>query len=222
MGAGLAFQQNGPKMLKRATSNGLIGTVTNDSPPPLAQYVYDAGGLVQTVALENGLTTTWSRDAAGQPLNVLTKNAANTVISGVAHTLDAASRRTSATYEDNLGQAYAYDAASQVTHGKVNISNAATASATASPTHFYAYDPAGNRNSSLAFGQSTSYTTNTVNAYNAISGGGFQPPTPTYDAKGNTLSLPRANGTSHGLTWDRPGPAAHGDSGGQHGSKHGL
>ena len=81
------------------------------------------------------------------------------------------SRRKSATYDDNLGQAYTYD-------------------------------PAGNRNSSLAFGQSTSYIANNVNAYTVISGGGFQPPSPTYDAKGNTLSLPRANGTTHGLTWD--------------------
>ena len=183
-------------------SNGLIGTVTNDSPPPLAQYAYDSGGLVQAIALENGLTTTWSRDLAGQPLGVLTKDATNTVISGVTHTLDAATRRKSATYEDNLGQAYAYDVASQVTHGKVNIANAANATATAGPTHAYTYDPAGNRNSSLAFGQSTSYTANNVNAYTAISGGCFQPPSPTYDAKGNTLSLPRADGTTHGLTWD--------------------
>jgi RHS repeat-associated protein len=41
-----------------------------------------------------------------------------------------------------------------------------------------------------------------VNAYTSISGGGFQAPSPTYDPNGNTLTLPRPNGSSQALTWD--------------------
>ena len=47
-----------------------------------------------------------------------------------------------------------------------------------------------------------------MNAYSSISGGGqgapgvFQPPSPIYDPTGNTLTLPRANGTTQTLTWD--------------------
>ena len=41
-----------------------------------------------------------------------------------------------------------------------------------------------------------------MNAYTSVSGGGFQPPSPTFDNKGNTLTQPRANGTTQTLTWD--------------------
>ena len=41
-----------------------------------------------------------------------------------------------------------------------------------------------------------------MNAYTSISGGGFQAPSPTYDPNGNTLTLPRPNGSSQALTWD--------------------
>lgn len=183
-------------------ASGRISGVTNTSPPPLANYTYDAAGMPATLAHENGLTTAWTRDPAGRTLSVGTWNSGNTLVSGVNHTLDALGRRTSAAYEDGNGQAYAYDPAGQVTHGKVNIANPAAANPTQSPTHSYSYDPAGNRTSSLAFGQNTSYTTSSVNAYTSISGGGFQPPAPSYDPNGNTLTLPRPDGVSQSLTWD--------------------
>jgi len=139
--------------------------------------------------------------------------------------------RLSAAYEDSIGQAYAYDPANQVTHSRVNIANPAGANATTSPTHAYTYDKAGNRTSSLAFGQSSTYAAYNVNVYTLVSGGGFQPPSPTFDNKGNcpcsthalrfaesssgfwlfsplltqigqSLTQPRANGTTQTLTWD--------------------
>ena len=58
------------------------------------------------------------------------------------------------------------------------------------------------RDFSLAFGQSTTYASSSVNAYTSISGGGFQAPSPTYDPNGNTLTLPRSDGSSQALTWD--------------------
>jgi RHS repeat-associated protein len=61
---------------------------------------------------------------------------------------------------------------------------------------------ASSRNFSLAFGQSTTYASSSVNAYTSISGGGFQAPSPTYDPNGNTLTLPRPDGSSQALTWD--------------------
>jgi RHS repeat-associated protein len=181
---------------------GRISSVTNHTPPPLALFSYNSAGLLDTHLHENGLTTSWTRDGAGRTQSVGTWNSGNVLVSGVGHTLDAMGRRTSATYEDGNGQAYAYDPAGQVTHGKVNISSPATANPTQSPTHAYTYDPAGNRNSSLAFGQNTSYSANSVNEYTSINGGGFQVPNPTYDDNGNALTLPRPNGTSQSLTWD--------------------
>jgi RHS repeat-associated protein len=183
-------------------SNGRISSVTNDTAPPLASYAYDAAGLPIGITHENGLFTSWTRDSAGRTTSVATATAGNAVRSSVSHTYDGASRRRSATYEDALGQAYGYDAAGQVTAAKVGIVNPAIANPGVSPTHAYAYDKAGNRNSSLAFGQSTTYASSSVNAYTSISGGGFQAPSPTYDPNGNTLTLPRPDGSSQALTWD--------------------
>lgn len=106
--------------------------------------------------------------------------------SSVAHGYDNAGRRKYAQYEDNLGQAYNYDSAGQVKNVLVNTSNPATASATVAPTHSYNYDANGNRNSALAFGATTSYTANSVNAYTAITNSAA----PTYDLNGNMLTGP--------------------------------
>jgi YD repeat-containing protein len=97
---------------------------------------------------ENGLTTTTLRDAAQQVISHSTAAGSN-VKSSVAHGYDAAGRRTYATYEDALGQAYGYDNAGQVKNVIVNTANPATVNPTASPTHAYNYDPAGNRTSVL-------------------------------------------------------------------------
>lgn len=67
-----------------------------------------------------------------------------------------------------------------------NISNPATANASSSPSHFYDYDTVGNRDSVLAFGATTNYVSNTVNAYSAVSGFAA----PIHDANGNMTSGP--------------------------------
>jgi RHS repeat-associated protein len=177
---------------------GLLQSINNDGPPPLATYSYDTSGLVQTIALENNITTTWTRDAAYQTTSYLANNTSNSTVSGVTHGYDDASRRKYAQYEDNLGQAYSYDDAGQVTNAKVNIANPATTSATTSPTHSYDYDAVGNRNSSLAFGTTTNYTANNVNAYTAITGFAA----PIHDANGNMTSGPLAAGAAT-LTFDK-------------------
>jgi len=181
-------------------THGLIDSVTNDSPPPLATYSYDASGQPTLLAHENGLSTSWSRDSAGRVTAVTTGGSLG-VVSAVGHTYDGASRRTSATYEDTLGQAYAYDAAGQLTHARVGIAQASQADATLSPTHSYSYDDAGNRTQSMDFGQTMNDAANAVNAYTALSGGGYAPPAPTYDARGNTLRLPRRDGGALNLAW---------------------
>ena len=181
-------------------THGLIDSVTNDSPPPLATYSYDASGQPTLLAHENGLSTSWSRDSAGRVTAVTTGGSLG-VVSAVGHTYDGASRRTSATYEDTLGQAYSYDAAGQLTHARVGIAQASQADATLSPTHSYSYDDAGNRTQSMDFGQTMNDAANAVNAYTALSGGGYAPPAPTYDARGNTLRLPRRDGGALNLAW---------------------
>jgi len=71
----------------------------------------------------------------------------------------------------------------------------------------YGYDTAGNRDSSLAFGQTASYVSNSVNEYTSITGGGFQPPRPAYDDNGNATTwnlkpLGSSNLVSSVLSWD--------------------
>jgi YD repeat-containing protein len=164
-------------------NHGLIDAVTNDSPPPLAVYSYDASGQPALLAHENGLSTSWSRDSAGRVTAVTTGGSLG-VVSAVGHTYDAASRRTSATYEDTLGQAYAYDAAGQLTHARVGIAQASQADATVTPTHTYAYDPAGNPTQTMDFDQAVNYTAINVTAHTALTGGGYAPPAPSEDALG--------------------------------------
>ena len=83
----------------------------------------------------------------------------------------------------------------------MGIAQASQADATLSPTHRYSYDDAGNRTQTMDFGQTVNYTANAVNAYTALSGGGYAPPAPTYDARGNTLRLPRRDGGALNLAW---------------------
>jgi YD repeat-containing protein len=120
---------------------------------------------------------------------------------------DAAGRSIYAQYEDNLGQAYSYDNAGQVKNVKVNTANPATTNATASPTHAYNYDSAGNRTSSLDNGLTTNYSSNSVNAYTSMSSGGILPPNqnPTYDPNGNMLTRPVGAPVSGGssLSYDK-------------------
>ncbi|MCU0796598.1 MAG: hypothetical protein MUF31_11760 [Akkermansiaceae bacterium] len=53
----------------------------------------------------------------------------------------------------------------------------------------------------MDFGQTVNYTANNVNAYTALTGGGYAPPAPSYDARGNTLRLPRRDGGGLTLAW---------------------
>jgi RHS repeat-associated protein len=170
---------------------GLLAAINNDGPPPLASYQYDSSGLVQSIALENNLTTHWTRDAAYQTTAYQTKTSAGLNRAGVEHGYDSNGRRKWAKYEDNLGQAYAYDDAGQVTHAKVNVANPHTATATSSPTHHYQYDDVGNRTSVLDLGVTKSYGANSVNAYTSISGFAA----PVHDANGNMTSGP-VNGSA--------------------------
>ncbi|MCU0796604.1 MAG: hypothetical protein MUF31_11790 [Akkermansiaceae bacterium] len=53
----------------------------------------------------------------------------------------------------------------------------------------------------MDFGQTVNYTANNVNAYTALTDGGYAPPAPSYDARGNTLRLPRRDGGGLTLAW---------------------
>ena len=54
----------------------------------------------------------------------------------------------------------------------------------------YAYDPIGNRLTAATAAETTTYTANSVNQYTAIVPGTGLPFAPTYDANGNTPTLP--------------------------------
>lgn len=166
-------------------NEGLLQSINNEGPPPLATYSYN-GGLLNNISLENNTYATITRDAAYQITTYSHPGAGGNTGTTAQYGYDNAGHRTWVKYEDNLGQAYAYDNAGKVTHAKVGIANANTAIATSSPTHFYDYDLAGNREQMIDGGVTTNYTPNAVNAYTAISG--FA--NPSYDPNGNMLTGP--------------------------------
>jgi RHS repeat-associated protein len=178
-------------------NEGLLQSINNEGPPPLATYNYN-GGLLNNIYLENNTYSTITRDAAYQITSYSHPGSAGNTGTSAQYGYDNAGRRKWVKYEDNLGQAYAYDNAGQVTHAKVGIANANTAVATSSPTHFYDYDLAGNREQVVDSGVTTNYTPNAVNAYTAISGSA----NPTYDPNGNLLTGPIAAALAS-LTYDQ-------------------
>lgn len=169
-------------------ARNLLASVISDVPPPLATYTYNARNQVAATTVENGLfTVARSYDAAGRLTGL-----SNGTLDATAYTLSPDGRRTTIN-RNGTAETYGYDNARQVT--SANYPDLST-------TQSWNFDAAGNRQSATTNSVNTNYTANSVNEYTSISGGGFQPPSPTYDANGNTLTLPRPDGTALTLTWN--------------------
>ena len=171
------------------TTRGQLASVEVDGPPPFANYTYDAAGQLTSLAHENGVSENLAYDTNGRLLS-RTHLFGSTPLGGHTYTLDALGRRTAETGGTGVSpvnRTFGYDPLGQVTAASYGTGLSDT----------YAYDKAGNRNSSSIAslgGASTLYTANNANQYTAITG--VSQPI-SYDANGN-LNL--RNGNSY--TWD--------------------
>ncbi len=176
-------------------ARNLLASVTSDAPPPLATYTYNGRNQIASHVVESGLfTATRSYDTAGRLTGV-----SNGALDSTSYTLSPDGRRTGID-RNGSAETYGYDNARQVTSAALPLTGGTT-------NQSWNYDAAGNRSTATTNGATTSYTASSVNAYTAISGGGFSPPNPTYDANGNLLTgtvLPLGSSslTSCVFTWD--------------------
>jgi RHS repeat-associated protein len=199
-------------MTTNYTTRSQVAAISSDGPPPLASYTYDLDGRRTQKTLENGITTTYSYDVADQLLTLAHTNVNTaTELARFTYTYDTGARRTSKASTgpgtiarsdvackrgdgQSIGlpegrafagarstggksrQTYGYDAIDQVTTSNYGVSG----------TESFAYDAMGNRTTATLLGQGlVNYTANSLNQYTAINTAA-----PTYDANGNTLTLP--------------------------------
>jgi RHS repeat-associated protein len=131
----------------------------------------------------NGVSTTYNFDSLSRLASVLHK-AGTTTLNGAGYGYDNAGNRTSKTnYLNNITENYTYGPLYQLTQVTQGLTT----------TESYAYDPVGNRLSSLGM---SPYAYNSSNELTSTPSAAF-----TYDNNGNTASKADANGTT-GYTWD--------------------
>jgi RHS repeat-associated protein len=160
----------------------------NSSSSTVAAYTYNARNQILTTAIGSGLfTATRGYDAAARLTGI-----SNGTLDSTGYTLSADGRRTGIS-RNGSAESYGYDNARQVT--SANYTGLST-------TQSWTYDANGNRITAVNNSVTTNYNANSVNEYLTISGGGFQPPSPTYDENGNALILPLPNSTALTFTWD--------------------
>jgi RHS repeat-associated protein len=188
--AGYQYDADGHPVDYGYTARHEIGTVTADGPPPLATYSYNLAGEMTELMRENGVRTVTGYDLAGRQTGV-THQIGLSVLDGVGYGMDSMGRRTSITRPGGQNDSYGYDAAGQVTAGSY------LATPSGNQSDGFAYDGTGNRTTSARNGVNVSYSANALEQYSAVGGA-----VPTYDAAGNTLSLPVPGGTAVEMTWD--------------------
>ena len=158
----------------------------------MAEYTYNGRNQLHQTKVEDALfIAIRGYDNAGRLTSVT-----NGGLDTTGYTLTADGRRETIT-RNGVAETYGYDNARQVSNANYG---------SLSTLQNWTYDPAGNRVTAVNSGVTTTYGTAPdhvdVNQYTSITGGGFLPPSPSYDANGNTLSLPRPDGTALALAWN--------------------
>lgn len=173
------------------TARNQLAAVTAGGPPPVATYTYNIAGELTNRTLENGVSTGYAYDLAGQTSDIAhTLN--NLAFDSLGYTLDNQGRRIGITRGNGKNDGYSYDAIGEVTGG------AYTATNSGSQTEAFAYDAAGNRLTSARNGANMSYTINANDQYTSIEGN-----VQTYDANGNnTLATIPGAASAIVMTWD--------------------
>ncbi len=153
------------------------------SPQGTFGFSYDAVSRRTGLTRPNSVNTAYSYDPLSHLLSVVHQRA-GVPLDGATYTVDAAGNRTSkGDLHAGITSNYTYDAIYELTK---TLQGAAT-------TEIYAYDPVGNRQSSLGV---SSYTVNSSNQLTASSAATY-----TYDSNGNTLTKTDETGTTT-YTWD--------------------
>jgi len=153
-------------------------------------YTYNTrASVVAQLAMPTGQTIAYARDAEGRLLSTTLSGTAHQTLATHAYTYDLAGQRTTATTA-SATTAYTYDALRQLATA---TETPAGTGQTPTREFAYAYDPIGNRLTAATAAETTTYTANSVNQYTAIVSqisNSQISDTPTYDANGNTTTLP--------------------------------
>jgi RHS repeat-associated protein len=159
-----------------------LATLT-DSQTGQFGFSYDALSRRTALTRPNGVNTSYNFDSLSRLASVLHK-AGTTTLDGAGYAYDNAGNRTSKTnYLNNVTEQYTYDPLYQLTQVTQGLTT----------TESYAYDPVGNRLSSLGM---SPYAYNSSNELTSTPSATF-----TYDNNGNTTSKADASGTTS-YAWD--------------------
>lgn len=165
------------------TNRNQLSSINDGGATPLASYAYDLAGNVSLKTLRNGISSSFIYDDAERLTSINYQRAGSTIAS-FAYGYNAKSDRTWVKRENGKGDSYGYDPFQQLNLIKYNADSVDVAPANPTRTVSYAYDPAGNRNSLVDNGVTSSYTPNPLNAY--LTAGGQ---TVTYDGNRNVAGF---------------------------------
>ena len=162
-----------------------LSSITDASNNQIAGYTKDEAGRITKRTYSNGLESVYTYDADNRVTQIVLRQSAtpSNVIQSFAYGYDAVGNRLWVQYKDGTGDVYKYDATYQVIGVKYGVSNPQSgydAATDATRTVTYDYDAVGNRTSVTDNGNSSTYTTNNLNQYTAVSGTNY-----TYSMRGD-------------------------------------
>ncbi|MDD2762563.1 MAG: DUF6531 domain-containing protein [Opitutaceae bacterium] len=165
----------------------------NNAPPPIVTYQYDPAGNVISTLRENQTTSILKYDPDNRTTAITELASIPNQAARIDYTYDEADNRTTAKLSRTVGNtgtirttqdSYQYDTTYQVTSAAYNAVLNGNAVGPAETTEVYVYDAVGNRIQAITNGQTTRYSTNTLNQY--IQVGSFAL---NYDRGGNLCTI---------------------------------
>ena len=160
--------------------------------------------LLDSITRANGVTTLFTYEPHRNLVTNLTHSNSGAIISSFAHVYDILGRRSN---RQQSGSSFASSFSSTITYGYNTRSEVtgAVADIDSAYNYQYAFDPVGNRLTSVESTMANTYTANSLNQYTAIASSvNSAPPaveSPAYDLDGNQLTLVNQVG-AWTLTWD--------------------
>jgi RHS repeat-associated protein len=145
----------------------------------VVNYDYDLDGNRTKKVLENGTNTIYSYDSSDRMLSVYNQKA-NVRFATFDYGYDKLDRRTFVKRINGKGDVYSYDATDQLTNVLYDASNPDSIPINWNTNVTSVYDPSGNRAQQIRNGDTTQYTSNSLNEYIKIGNN-----TLTYTINGN-------------------------------------
>jgi RHS repeat-associated protein len=194
------------------TKRSQLDTITNNATGSVvANYGYDPNGNLTNRILDNSTSSTYGYNAMNRALSI--SHALTGTTRTFAYDYDSVGNRKWVKRDGNLGDAYGYDQADQVTFTKLNTANA-DGVITSSPNIIY--DANGNRTSFSAYSPTDNYTVNHLNQYTNRTSAttsavydtkgnmttGLDGSIYTYDAQNRLLTAKKGTGPLNTFTYD--------------------